>query len=192
MRLYTSYICYFIVGILCLQGCSTSEQAADEQFVKNSDIQPYIEQWESNKDSIERLSTMEADLSLLIQALAVQTDLKSLPEDMQEKLTYEEHGNKPEPSSGASLHAPHETINKFFGVKFSRYLIEKGALNQLKDLKSRYEELFNVLQSRIYKQEQDGRIFYNLIIGPVKNPEQANQLCIIMQVGGNKCSIVEF
>lgn len=192
MKIIIFYAFCLFSCVTFLQGCSSADQKDSEQYVKNDDIQAYIEQWESNKDSIERLTTMEADLSLLIQALAVQIDLKSLPEDMQEKLTYEEHGNKPEPSSSASVHTPHETINNFFGVKFSRFLIEKGALNQLKDLKSRYEELFNVLQSRIDKQEQDGRIFYNLIIGPVKNPEQANQLCIIMQVGGNKCSIVEF
>ena len=68
-----------------LAGCSNQLMHADSQsdkLVREKDIKPYLEQWDNNKEQIARLSTMEEDLSLLIQALSAQTDIDAIPEPL--------------------------------------------------------------------------------------------------------------
>ncbi len=54
--------------------------SADSQSDKL--VREKVEQWDNNKEQIARLSTMEEDLSLLIQALSAQTDIDAIPEPL--------------------------------------------------------------------------------------------------------------
>ena len=63
-----------------LAGCSNQLMSADSQSDKL--VREKVEQWDNNKEQIARLSTMEEDLSLLIQALSAQTDIDAIPEPL--------------------------------------------------------------------------------------------------------------
>lgn len=192
MKFNISYILYLFFSVILLQGCSSPEQASDAQFVRTADIQPYMEQWDSNKERLARLSTMEEDLSMLIQALAMQTDINTLPKEMRVKLTHEKHGSSLDKHQLNKPQATFETEKIVFAVKLSRFLVETGAQSQLNDLKKSFAQIFNILQYRIETQEIEGTVFYNLVVGPVNNQVQAEQLCTVFKQAGNRCSIIEY
>ena len=56
------------------------------------EIKPYLEQSDANKDKINRLSEIESELLMLVQALSLQVDLETVLEDMRTDVKLVEHG----------------------------------------------------------------------------------------------------
>lgn len=181
-----------------LAGCSNQLMSTDPQsdkLVREKDIKPYLEQWDNNKEQIARLSTMEEDLSLLIQALSAQTDIDTVPEPMKEKVKRVEYGSKQslQPSSETALADNTTSTNEaMYGVQIGRYLISNGAKRQVEQLKKQYPQLNSILQYRINEQQKESTIFYSVVAGPLKNQQQAAQLCLFFYKMGNKCTLAAF
>ena len=181
-----------------LAGCSNQLMPSDSQsdkLVREKDIKPYLEQWDNNKEQIARLSTMEEDLSLLIQALSAQTDIDTVPEPMKEKVKRVEYGSKQslQPSSETALADNTTSTNKaMYGVQIGRYLISNGAKRQVERLKEQYPQLNSILQYRINEQQKESTTFYSVVAGPLKNQQQAAQLCLFFYKMGNKCTLAAF
>lgn len=181
-----------------LAGCSNQLMSTDPQsdkLVREKDIKPYLEQWDNNKEQIARLSTMEEDLSLLIQALSAQTDIDTVPEPMKEKVKRVEYGSKQslQPSSETALAENTTSTNEaMYGVQIGRYLISNGAKRQVEQLKKQYPQLNSILQYRINEQQKESTIFYSVVAGPLKNQQQAAQLCLFFYRMGNKCTLASF
>ena len=181
-----------------LAGCSNQLMLSTPQsddLVSKKDIKPYLEQWDNNKEQIARLSTMEEDLSLLIQALSAQTDIDTVPEPMKEKVKRVEYGSKQslQPSSETALADNTTSTNKaMYGVQIGRYLISNGAKRQVERLKEQYPQLNSILQYRINEQQKESSTFYSVVAGPLKNQQQAAQLCLFFYKMGNKCTLAAF
>lgn len=181
-----------------LAGCSNQLMLSTPQsddLVSKKDIKPYLEQWDNNKEQIARLSTMEEDLSLLIQALSAQTDIDTVPEPMKEKIKRVEYGSKQslQPSSETVLADNTTSTNKaIYGVQIGRYLISNGAKRQVQRLKEQYPQLNSILQYRIDEQQKESTTFYSVVAGPLKNQQQAAQLCLFFYKMGNKCTLAAF
>lgn len=181
-----------------LVGCSNqlvSLQSQSDKLVREKDIKPYLEQWDNSKEQIARLSTMEEDLSLLIQALSAQTDIDTVPEPMKEQVKRVEYGAKQslKPSSETTLANNTTSAHKaMYGVQIGRYLISNGAKRQVQRLKEQYPQLNSILQYRINEQEKESTTFYNVVAGPLKNQQQAAQLCLFFHKMGNKCTLAVF
>lgn len=181
-----------------LVGCSNQLMLSNPQsddLVSKKDIKPYLEQWDNNKEQIARLSTMEEDLSLLIQALSAQTDIDTVPEPMKEKIKRVEYGSKQplQPSSETVLADNTTSTNKaIYGVQIGRYLISTGAKRQVQRLKEQYPQLNSILQYRINEQQKESTTFYDVVAGPLKNQQQAAQLCLFFYKIGNKCTLAAF
>ncbi|WP_240701998.1 SPOR domain-containing protein [Pseudoalteromonas sp. DL-6] len=166
-----------------------------DDLVSKKDIKPYLEQWDNNKEQIARLSTMEEDLSLLIQALSAQTDIDTVPEPMKEKIKRVEYGSKQplQPSSETVLADNTTSTNKaIYGVQIGRYLISTGAKRQVQRLKEQYPQLNSILKYRINEQQKESTTFYDVVAGPLKNQQQAAQLCLFFYKIGNKCTLAAF
>ncbi|MDX1726696.1 MAG: SPOR domain-containing protein [Pseudoalteromonas tetraodonis] len=181
-----------------LAGCSNQLMLSTPQsddLVSKKDIKPYLEQWDNNKEQIARLSTMEEDLSLLIQALSAQTDIDTVPEPMKEKIKRVEYGSKQslQPSSETVLADNTTSTNKaIYGVQIGRYLISNGAKRQVQRLKEQYPQLNSILKYRINEQQKESTTFYSVVAGPLKNQQQAAQLCLFFYKMGNKCTLAAF
>ncbi|QBJ63545.1 SPOR domain-containing protein [Pseudoalteromonas sp. DL-6] len=181
-----------------LVGCSNQLMLSNPQsddLVSKKDIKPYLEQWDNNKEQIARLSTMEEDLSLLIQALSAQTDIDTVPEPMKEKIKRVEYGSKQplQPSSETVLADNTTSTNKaIYGVQIGRYLISTGAKRQVQRLKEQYPQLNSILKYRINEQQKESTTFYDVVAGPLKNQQQAAQLCLFFYKIGNKCTLAAF
>jgi len=181
-----------------LAGCSNQLMPADSQsdkLVREKDIKPYLEQWDNNKEQIARLSTMEEDLSLLIQALSAQTDIDTVPEPLKEKVKRVEYGSKQSLQLSSETALADNTIstNKaIYGVQIGRYLISTGAKRQVQRLKEQYPQLNSILKYRINEQQKESTTFYDVVAGPLKNQQQAAQLCLFFYKIGNKCTLAAF
>ncbi len=181
-----------------LVGCSNQLMLSNPQsddLVSKKDIKPYLEQWDNNKEQIARLSTMEEDLSLLIQALSAQTDIDTVPEPMKEQVKRIEYGSKQtlQPSSETVLADNTTSTNKaIYGVQIGRYLISTGAKRQVQRLKEQYPQLNSILKYRINEQQKESTTFYDVVAGPLKNQQQAAQLCLFFYKIGNKCTLAAF
>lgn len=181
-----------------LVGCSNQLMLSNPQsddLVSKKDIKPYLEQWDNNKEQIARLSTMEEELSLLIQALSAQTDIDTVPEPMKEQVKRIEYGSKQtlQPSSETALVNNSASINKaIYGVQIGRYLISTGAKRQVQRLKEQYPQLNSILKYRINEQQKESTTFYDVVAGPLKNQQQAALLCLFFYKIGNKCTLAAF
>ncbi|GAB0110331.1 hypothetical protein PA7559_15990 [Pseudoalteromonas distincta] len=168
-----------------------------DDMVRMEEIKPYLEQWDNNKKQIERLTTMEEDLSLLIQALSLQADIDTVPESMKDELVQVEHGsNQPQEMQQATQkNTMTENVNAdttVYGVQIGRYLVPQSAKSQMLRLKEQYPKLNEVIQYRIDQQQKQSVTFYNLIAGPLKNQLQAAKLCIFFNKIGNTCTLSSF
>lgn len=185
----------YLIILLTLAGCTskTPEHSENDSLVRVEDIQPYIEQWDSNKEQIARLSAMEEDLSLLIQALALQTDIDNLPEAMKEQVMLVEHGTK---QHQKAQQTPVQNVKNnekpLYGVLIGRYLILQSAKSQMRKLEMQYPKLNEVIKYQVNEQQKESVTFYNLIAGPLQNQQQAAQLCLFFYNTGKTCSLTTF
>lgn len=188
MKLQIIALFTFVI-LFTLVGCSNTlpTLAHTDTLVRTKDIQPYIEQWDNNKEHIARLSTMEQDLTLLIQALALQTNIDTAPATLKTQLKSEEHGSKNPPPL---IKKPNKTTH--YGINIGRYIIEQGAQTQAERLKRQYPTLNNIVQYQVQAQNTQATTMYNLVAGPLKNQRQAAQLCLFFKKQGNNCTLATF
>lgn len=192
MRIYT----ILLLTLFVLVGCSNQFKNSASQsstLVHKDDIKPYLEQWDNHKEQITRLSMMEEDLSLLIQALSAQTKLDTVPDSMKEGVEFIEYGSKQPLQPTTSIVQPNKVVNlaePIYVVQIGRYMIEQGAENQIQRLKEQYPQLSTILQYSIKKQTKQSSTFYNVLAGPLESQQQAAQLCLFFYKIGNTCALV--
>ena len=120
---------------------------------------------------------------------------KKQPEPMKEQVKRIEYGSKQtlQPSSETALVNNSASINKaIYGVQIGRYLISTGAKRQVQRLKEQYPQLNSILKYRINEQQKESTTFYDVVAGPLKNQQQAAQLCLFFYKMGNKCTLASF
>ncbi|MEL0640629.1 SPOR domain-containing protein [Pseudoalteromonas aliena] len=188
-----------ILLMLCMLVACSNQQTPltvqSDKLVREKDIKPYLELWDNNKEQIARLSTMEEDLSLLIQALSAQTDIDTVPDVMKEQVKDVRYGSKK-----SSQYFPKTTLSNniasvntvIYGVQIGRYLVSNGAKRQVQRLKEQYPQLNGILQYRINEQQEESTTFYSVVAGPLKNQQQAAQLCLFFYKIGKKCTLAAF
>ena len=185
--------------MLCMLVACSNQQTPltpqSDKLVREKDIKPYLDLWDNNKDKIVRLSTMEEDLSLLIQALSAQTDIDTMPDAMKEQVKHVRYGSKESSQSfpKTALSNNIASVNTaIYAVRIGRYLISNGAKRQVQRLKEQYPQLNSILQYRINEQKKESTTFYSVVAGPLKNQQQAAQLCLLFYRMGNKCTLATF
>lgn len=180
--------------VISLSSCSSQnlDTLQLNDMVRMEQIKPYLEQWDNNKKQIEHLSAMEEDLSLLIQALSLQTDIDTIPESMKEELVQVEHGSKQPQATQNTMTENVNADTTVYGVQIGRYLVSQSAKSQMLRLKEQYPKLNEVIQYRIDEQQKQSVTFYNLIAGPLKNQQQAARLCMFFNKIGNTCTLSSF
>ena len=186
------------VGLaLSLMGCSSQNTDTNQldDMVRMQEIKPYLEQWDSSKEKINRLSDIEEDLLMLIQALSAQTDIDSVPEPLKDDVKYIKYGSE------NIAHIATESIESksiidakkiSYSVQIARYMNSKRAEAQVQRLQQQYPQLSAVLQYQINAQTKDSVTLYNLVAGPVQTQKQAAQLCMFFFRLGNKCKLTTF
>lgn len=155
------------------------------------DIEPYLKQLDTNKESIDRLGAMENDLSFLIQALAMKTDIDTLPQELKEDIKQVKHGSSVNDEHSANL-VKNQSTSTFFGAKLGSYLNEKGVKSQVNKINTLYPHVFSVLSFRLKKQVKGELTLYSLIAGPVMNVQEAEKLCVVFNQIGQPCTPDKF
>lgn len=187
-----AYLIYILVILFALTGCtSSSSDNESDRVVLMKDIQPYMQQWDDNKEQITRLSGMEEDLSLLIQALAVQTKIETLPEQLQDDIKDVKYELSPEDAASGAFSAV-EKVSVFYGGKLGSYLNQKRAQAQVNAILSQYAQMSSVLRFRLNKKEKGTLTLYDLIAGPVMSLQEAKQLCVFFNQIGQTCMPSKF
>ncbi|MBG9997760.1 MULTISPECIES: SPOR domain-containing protein [Pseudoalteromonas] len=174
---------YFILlfgFVVWLMGCSS--QNADtkqlDDMVRMQEIKPYLEQWDNSKDKINRLSDIEEDLLMLIQALSLQSDLKALPESMRTEAIIVEHGSIDEPNK--SSHQESVMQVPIYAVQLGSFLKKELATVASQNLKINDPLIFNSFLYKVNTLKKPNIVLYQLIAGPFKTPQHTQAFCQIL------------
>ncbi|NOU50745.1 SPOR domain-containing protein [Pseudoalteromonas sp. JBTF-M23] len=152
-----------------------------QQPVYRSDIEPYIAQWEENKQSIERLKEMEQDLTLLLQLVASQADLEALPEQLRSDVQRVTH--KPQPQQ-TMLGMQNQVL-----VKLSTFLQKTHAERYITRFTNQYPQLSAVMSYKVAPQTKNGSDFYLVLAGPYKTDDDANKVCFVLHQLNEACQL---
>lgn len=186
------------VGLaLSLMGCSSQNADTNQldDMVRMQEIKPYLEQWDSSKEKINRLSDIEEDLLMLIQALSAQTDIDAVPESLKDDVKYIKYGSENIAQIATeSIESKSITDAKkiSYSVQIARYMNAKRAEAQVQRLQQQYPQLSAILQYQINAKTKNSVTLYNLVAGPVQTQKQAAQLCMFFSRQGNKCKLTTF
>ncbi|MBD1582968.1 SPOR domain-containing protein [Pseudoalteromonas sp. S16_S37] len=152
-----------------------------QQPIYRSDLEPYISQWEENKQSMERLKEMEQDLTLLLQLVASQADLEAPPEQLRSDVQRVTHKAQPQ-----------QTVldmqNQVF-VKLRTFLQKAPAERYLKSFTNQYPQLSAVMSYKVVPQSKNHSDFYVVLAGPFKTDDDATKVCFVMHQLNEACQL---
>jgi len=169
------------VGLaLSLIGCSSQNANTNQldDMVRMQEIKPYLEQWDSSKEKINRLSDIEEDLLMLIQALSLQSGLKHLPESMRSAATIVEHGSIDELSK--PTHQENVMQASTYAVQLGSFLKKDFATATSQKLKINHPLIFNSFLYKLNTLKKPNIVLYQLIAGPFKSPQHTKDFCSIL------------
>jgi hypothetical protein len=206
-----TFMCTFTFFI---SACSSLEDSKDDNtssLFSDEQIKTYVKQWESQQDSIARLTAMEADLQLLITALSSQSELAENPQSLRQKTVDIHHSNQAIPAEkmqtakeatteqGESLANEQPwsqmhtlSTNTPLGAQLGWYLKPELVKNQIEKLNRDYPNAFNQFSFTMYERINNGVTLYGLRAGPFKNNDEVNLFCYLAESMGQVCSNVPF
>jgi len=180
---------------ILLQACSFSDSNSyEESDINREELQQLLVEWDTKKEQIDHLNTIEADLLMLIQALAVQVDVDKLPKKLQSDPKVVSYGSTEQVSTtvNQNLNEVTNTASPTHGVKIGSYLVERGVRAQLGQLKNRYPNLYTMLNYKMNTQSSASKTLYSLVAGPLQTEQEANKLCQVFELIYSHCETTEF
>ncbi len=176
-RLFLIYILVILVA-----GCSNQNTDATQlnDIVRMEEIKPYLEQSDANKDKINRLSEIESELLMLVQALSLQVDLETVPENMRTDVKLVEHGTSEQniqKTAQITLTAPQQSA---YAVNLGSYLKKDFAILTSQRLQKAYPLIFKAFQYKVNTLSKPNIVLHQLIAGPFNNEQDAIIFCRIL------------
>jgi len=176
--------------ILCVLVACTSPRNSSlsiTQSSKKSADEAFLIELQNNKEELKRLVSMEQDLQVLIAALSEQSDLQSLPASLRSKPKIEQH------KIDKNLHLNTSHTKKMHGFKlsFQPVFSESSAQAQLNKIYERLPKLDTLLSSAIIVKTHRLQSRFVPTLKTVKNRDDANKLCALINNIGVLCTVEE-
>ncbi|ALS32155.1 hypothetical protein PTRA_a0851 [Pseudoalteromonas translucida KMM 520] len=186
----------FLICILVIlvAGCSNQNTDATQlnDIVRMEEIKPYLEQWDANKDKITRLSEIESELLMLVQALSLQADLETVPENMRTGVKLVEHGTSEQniqETAQTTLTTPQQST---YAVNLGSYLKKDLAILTSQRLQKAYPLIFKAFQYKVNTLSKPNIVLHQLIAGPFNNKQDAIIFCRILSKIDLACKLSPF
>ncbi|TLX47090.1 hypothetical protein C1E24_09805 [Pseudoalteromonas phenolica] len=179
-----------LLVIFCVLVACTSPQSSSvsiTQSNKKTADDAFLIELQNNKEELKRLVSMEQDLKVLIAALSEQSDLQNLPASLRIKPKIEQH------KIDKSLHLKTSQTKEAHGFKLSLQPVfsESSAQAQLTKVYARLPKLDTFLSSAILEQTHRLQSRFVPSLKIVKNRDDANKLCALINNIGVLCTVEE-
>lgn len=175
-------LCIVLVTVI---GCSSPahpppQQATDpSEFITRSEIEPFLQQWNSKTESLERLAALEGDLKILLEVVSKQVNVTELPESLRDDIKQIEHR--------AENHTSGKTTE--VSVKLGTYFNALRADAALKQFKKIFPELAEAINVHIKKVQLNQGERYILVAEQVSSVQEGRDLCLLLKRFSQHCEV---
>lgn len=149
------------------------------------ELNEYIEEWKEAKPKVERISTIEYDLALIIDEVDELSKLKNLPFEYVDD-NRSQMPKLPEEAKTVDL------ARHVFAAHLAFFLKEESAKGGWQVIKRRYPEILDGLTPVVKKIVRNEQTIYSLRVGPFELETEAHQICSIMNRHKYMCEQTTF
>jgi hypothetical protein len=175
-------LCFFLVLIT---GCSSTvtppvKASSDSgDYITRSEIEPFLQQWDSKRESLDRLAELEGDLKILLDLVSNQVNIAELPESLREDVKQIEH----------RVHNQAEDEIANISVKLGTYFNAVRADAALKQFSMRFPDLATIINTHIKKIQLSQSERYLLVGTQLSSLEEGEELCVILKRMSQRCEV---
>ncbi|RJE77306.1 hypothetical protein BGP78_08810 [Pseudoalteromonas sp. MSK9-3] len=176
-------LCIVLVTVV---GCSSPvhrppQQPTDtSEFITRSEVEPFLTQWNSKKESLERLAALEEDLKILLEVVSKQVNVTELPESLRGDIKQIEHR--------AENHTSGETTE--VSVKLGTYFNALRADAALKKFNIQFPELASAINTHIKKINLNQSERHILVGEQLSSMQEADKLCLLLKQFSQRCEVI--
>ncbi|KAF7774194.1 hypothetical protein PCIT_a0598 [Pseudoalteromonas citrea] len=172
--------------MVTVAGCSRSvplpsQQPTDtSEFITRSEVEPFLTQWNSQKESLDRLAALEGDLKILLELVSKQVNVTELPESLRGEIKQIEHR--------AENHTSGETTE--VSVKLGTYFNALRADTALKKFNIQFPELASAMNTHIKKINLNQSERHILVGEQLSSMQEAHELCLLLKQLSQRCEVI--